>query len=63
LAEHLRKLGTEKIGEIRLIASGGGVFEVIVDGRLIYSKKATGVHADPLSLAAQIAAFGTRQSG
>jgi len=25
-----------------LIPSGGGVFEVVVDGKLIYSKKATG---------------------
>ena len=27
-----------------LIPSGGGAFEVIVDGRLVYSKKATGRH-------------------
>ncbi|MBI5158341.1 MAG: hypothetical protein HZA58_10100 [Acidimicrobiia bacterium] len=31
---------------IGLIPSKGGVFEVIVDGDLIYSKKATGVHAE-----------------
>ena len=30
--------------EMELIASGGGVFEVVVDGRLVYSKKATGRH-------------------
>ena len=29
-----------------LIKGSGGVFEVIVDGRLIYSKKETGRHAD-----------------
>lgn len=29
---------------IDLIRSGGGVFEVELDGRLIYSKKATGRH-------------------
>jgi selT/selW/selH-like putative selenoprotein len=26
---------------VELIASGGGVFEVVADGRLIHSKKAT----------------------
>jgi len=33
--------------EIQLIQSGGGVFEVVVDGRLIFSKKALGRHAEP----------------
>jgi selT/selW/selH-like putative selenoprotein len=28
--------------EVRLIESSGGVFEVVVDGRLVYSKKKTG---------------------
>lgn len=28
--------------EIELVRSGGGVFEVRVDGRLVYSKKAEG---------------------
>lgn len=35
-----------EITSIGLIPSRGGVFEVIVDGDLIYSKKATGEHAD-----------------
>jgi selenoprotein W-related protein len=30
-----------------IVPSGGGVFEVTVDGDLIYSKKATGRHAEP----------------
>lgn len=30
--------------EVTLVESGGGVFEVSVDGRLIYSKAATGRH-------------------
>ena len=30
-----------------IIPSRGGVFEVVVDGELIYSKKATGRHAEP----------------
>ena len=37
---------------VRLIASGGGVFEVVVDGRLIYSKKATGEFPDEEQLLA-----------
>ena len=34
------------ITNITLLPSRGGVFEVTVDGDLIYSKKATGVHAE-----------------
>ena len=30
--------------QIDLIRSGGGVFEVVLDGKSIYSKKATGRH-------------------
>ena len=29
-----------------MIGSGGGVFEVVVDGKLLYSKKATGEFPD-----------------
>lgn len=32
---------------IDLIRSGGGVFEVELDGTLIYSKRATGRHCTP----------------
>jgi selT/selW/selH-like putative selenoprotein len=32
---------------IRLIQASGGLFEVAVDGQLVYSKKATGRHAAP----------------
>lgn len=31
--------------EVRLVPSRGGVYEVTVDGELVYSKKATGRHA------------------
>jgi selT/selW/selH-like putative selenoprotein len=31
--------------EVQLIESKGGVFEVIADGRLIFSKKKSGRHA------------------
>lgn len=36
----------QQIDSLTLIPSGGGVFEVEVDGALIYSKKATGRHAN-----------------
>ena len=36
----------QEIEEVILIPSRGGVFEVVVDGDLRYSKKATGKHAD-----------------
>ena len=39
---------------INLIRSGGGVFEVELDGRLIYSKKETGRHCTPDEIYAQI---------
>jgi selenoprotein W-related protein len=32
---------------VRLIQSSGGVFEVDVDGRRVFSKKATKRHAEP----------------
>jgi selenoprotein W-related protein len=31
---------------VTLIPSRGGAFEVVVDGDLVYSKKATGRHAE-----------------
>jgi len=33
--------------EIELVRSGGGVFEVVLNGSLIYSKRATGRHCTP----------------
>ena len=36
--------------EVELIKSNGGVFEVVVDGELIYSKKATGDFPDEAQL-------------
>ena len=34
------------IDDLRLIPSKGGVYEVEIDGELLYSKKETGKHAD-----------------
>lgn len=33
--------------EVRLIPSSGGVFDVVADGRLVFSKKKAGRHAQP----------------
>jgi selenoprotein W-related protein len=33
--------------EVKLVQSSGGVFEVDVEGRRIFSKKALGRHAEP----------------
>jgi selenoprotein W-related protein len=32
---------------IKMVPSSGGVFEVSVDGKLVFSKKALGRHANP----------------
>jgi selT/selW/selH-like putative selenoprotein len=40
--------------EVDLIKSSGGVFEIMVDGRLLYSKKATGVFPDEAQLIKEI---------
>jgi len=40
--------------EVELIKSSGGVFEVLVDGELVYSKKATGDFPDEAQLMKQI---------
>jgi selenoprotein W-related protein len=43
------------ITEISLVPSTGGVFEVEVDGAALYSKKATGRHAEPGEVLRQLA--------
>jgi selenoprotein W-related protein len=35
------------IAELRLVTGSKGVFDVVVDGEMLYSKKATGRHAKP----------------
>jgi selenoprotein W-related protein len=35
------------IAELRFITGSKGVFDVVVDGDTLYSKHATGRHADP----------------
>jgi selT/selW/selH-like putative selenoprotein len=38
---------TFRDADVRLVESSGGVFEVTVDGRLVFSKKASRRHAEP----------------
>jgi selenoprotein W-related protein len=40
--------------EVRLIESSGGVFEVVVDGNLVHSKKRTGAFPDEVRLVEEI---------
>ena len=35
------------IAELRLITGSKGIFNVIVDGEMLYSKRSTGRHAEP----------------
>jgi selenoprotein W-related protein len=35
------------IAELTLITGSKGIFDVIVDGEVLYSKKSTGRHANP----------------
>ena len=41
--------------DVELIKSSGGVFEVVVDGELVYSKKAVGTFPDESLLLKKIA--------
>lgn len=47
MAEEILKAKGEGVGGLRLIPSSGGVFEVIVNGKHIFSKKELGRHAEP----------------
>jgi selenoprotein W-related protein len=47
VTEEILKAKGEGVGGLRLIPSSGGVFEVIVNGKKIFSKKELGRHAEP----------------
>jgi selenoprotein W-related protein len=57
LTEKLLREFKQKIGDLKLIPSGGGCFELTVDGELIYSKLKTGKFPDE---EAMVAAVGRR---
>ncbi len=46
MAEGLLGEFEQQIESLTLVPSGGGVFEVTVDGSLVYSKKETGEHPE-----------------
>ncbi len=46
MADQLLEEFEHQIEQLTLIPSRGGVFEVIADETLVYSKKATGRHAE-----------------
>ncbi len=43
----LLKTHESEIESITLVPSSGGVYEITVNGELIYSKRKTGRHAEP----------------
>ena len=49
------KLQQQLNATVTLIPSSGGVYEIVVDGHLVYSKKATGEFPDEQQLLKQIA--------
>jgi selenoprotein W-related protein len=53
----LLKTHEREIERIALFPSDGGVFEVVVNGELIYSKKHTGRHANPGEVKALLQKF------
>ncbi len=67
LTAELLKEFESQIAELRIVPSSGGVFEVEVDGELIFSKRALGRHAYPgevlNSLRAKLPASGERTDG
>jgi selenoprotein W-related protein len=42
LADKIRARYTQRIEDVELISSGGGVFEVTINGKLRFSKKSLG---------------------
>ena len=43
----MAELKRERGIDATLIQGSGGVFDVVVDGKLVFSKKALGRHAEP----------------
>lgn len=58
MTEQLYETYGDQIEEIHLLSSSGGVFEVVVDGALLYSKRATRRHATFDEVRAAIDALG-----
>lgn len=58
LADTLLQTYTTRIGALTLIPSGGGVFEVTVNGTLVFSKKATRRFPEEMAIVDAVAAAG-----
>lgn len=54
MTERLLEEFLVQIEAITLVPSSGGVYEVTIDGDLVYSKKATGEHAEYEDVAAPV---------
>ena len=54
MADHLVKKFKQQITELTLLPSDGGCFEVKVDGKLVYSKLATGSFPDNGTIASAL---------
>lgn len=66
MTDELLKAFETSIESLELVPSSGGVFEVEVNGSLVYSKKATGRHAgtgEVLNLVRGLAGSGVTQPG
>lgn len=47
MAEEILKAKKNDVATLSLIPSGGGVFEVVADGKTVFSKKDTGRRPEP----------------
>lgn len=47
MAEEILKAKKNDVGAVSLIPSSGGVFEVLADGKTVFSKKAMGRRPEP----------------
>ncbi len=56
MAEKIKGAHGDRIENFKLIASGGGCFELSVDGELIYSKLQTGSFPDEDEMVALVGA-------
>lgn len=54
LADKLLAKFKNRLAEVALVPSSGGVFEVMVDGKKVYSKLATGTFPDENKLLADM---------
>ena len=53
----------QDIGALTLVPTGGGVFEVTVNGKKIYSKKETGEFPEPEAIVKQVRAMAHPAAG